>query len=62
MPVRFTADPPGPVPLHRIAEFAGKCKDYPVTDQLIPQEKQLCPGTGNGFSPVKYRPNLIPSL
>jgi hypothetical protein len=62
MPVGFPPDTAGTVPMYRVPIFAGKGKNNPVMGQSISHKKQLRPGTGNGFSPFKNFPYIVPSL
>jgi hypothetical protein len=62
MPVGFPPNPAGPVPIYRVPILTGKGKNNPVIGQSVPYKKQLCPGTGNDFSPFKNFPYTIPSL
>jgi hypothetical protein len=62
MPVRLPAEPPGPVPRRRIPEFPGQGKTYPAAGKAVFQYKQLRAAAAGAFSPVKNRPNLVPSL
>jgi hypothetical protein len=62
MPVNFPAEPPGPVPLRRVSEFPGQGKTYPVINKAVFQHQQLRAAAANAPSPVKNRPNLVPSL
>jgi hypothetical protein len=61
-PVRFPADPPGPVPVYRIPELPGEGNNHPVAGQPVFQYKQLGAQAGNSFSPVENGPDFIPSL
>jgi hypothetical protein len=61
-PVRFPADPPGPVPFYRNSELPGEGKGYTVVREPVFQPEQFRSVTAKAFSLLKNRLDFIFSL
>jgi hypothetical protein len=62
MPVRLSANPPGPVPFHRIPKFPCEGKGNSVIGQSVFQPEQLRTLEPKPFPAVKNRPDIYSFL
>jgi hypothetical protein len=60
--VSFTAQPPRPVPLHRVPKTPGKAKADPVKTKPVFQQKKLRTTAPIALPLAEHSPNFTPSL
>jgi hypothetical protein len=61
-PVRFPANSPRPVPFHRVPEFPGKRKGYPIEGKPVFPPEQLGPQATGRPPVIENRPYFPPFL